>query len=260
MAIYRGDVTSSAGAMIAILDTELVKDAAWSIFDAAAGTNKKVYSCYTVARGYFYLIVDDNFSGYYTTAITDNWDAITHSVAGVVTSTLYHSKVGERYCIWLNDHRVIIGDLLYTTDNSYLSYHGHLLTHPNCDSAVITCGGSSSSYDELNHVGSDGTGFSWKVLYDPLGASDVTVYIFGRLNSAYALYRCRCDKDGVLHPRPTSMYAYGGAVKYNLGWLDGVILTGNSSGKWTRFSKIVFHGTDWEFHRDANWGSFIRMN
>lgn len=259
MAVYTGTLSSAAGAMISALDTELVKNANWIIYDDAAGTNKKVYECTVVGFGSWYLVVDDNYSGYYTTVITDAWDADAHTATGDVTTTLYHSKDGTLYRVWLNDTRVIISDRGGTNNLQRLSYHGLTVPHPGCDYSLITCGGTSTSYDSSNHLGTDGTGHGWRCLWDPYGTANVTCYILGRVTGSDSAYRIKRDKNGFLHLRPTTVYAYGGTNRLNIGFLDGVVVTGTTSNRHDNYDIIVADGTEWEYCADSSFGVFVRM-
>jgi hypothetical protein len=73
---YTGSVSSSAGGLITVFDTELVKHENWSIYDASAGTNAKVYRCYDEALGVeWYLWVDDNQANYAKIRV---WEMMEH--------------------------------------------------------------------------------------------------------------------------------------------------------------------------------------
>lgn len=244
--------------MLGILDTELVKNANWVIYDDAAGTNKKVYSCTVTGWGEWFLVVDDNYSAYYITSVNDGWDADAHTLTGQTTTSVYHSKDGARYKIILNDSRVIIIDHGGTNNWSRISYHGMTVPHPGCDKILLTVGGSSTTYDSATHM-QDPAGHVWKCLYDPYDAVNVAVYILGRIAGADSDWRLKRDKDGFFHLRPTSMYAYGGTDKLNIGFLDGLILTGVHNDVLANYEIVVANGVEWEAHFDGNYGAFVRL-
>lgn len=112
MAWYTGNcATDGAGELITLLDTELVKNANWTIHDAAAGTNAKVYKN-TNAMKDFYLYVDDNQAQDAKIEIYAAWDAGTHTGSGNSITGGYIKKALD-YGIHLDDdcfYLVFIGD------------------------------------------------------------------------------------------------------------------------------------------------------
>jgi len=65
MAWNEGTMSQSAGALLAILDTYLVANSYWSVYDSAAGTNAKVYRNYDAGNNVdYYVKVDDNYANY----------------------------------------------------------------------------------------------------------------------------------------------------------------------------------------------------
>lgn len=94
MAFYSGTQVNAAGSLVGILDTELVKNTNWNIYDTPA-TNERVYEC-TTAGAEVFLHVADNQAGYATVIMWENWDAVNHVGVGLSTSTypLYWRKSG----------------------------------------------------------------------------------------------------------------------------------------------------------------------
>jgi len=76
---------TTAGRLIELLDSVLLLNSYWSIYDAAAGTNAKVYRCYDpdgVVDYYFY--VDNNYTNYATIELWEGWNSVTHAGVGAV--------------------------------------------------------------------------------------------------------------------------------------------------------------------------------
>ncbi len=100
-----------------IWDGLVVANAHWSVHDAAAGTNEKVYKCEDVAENIlFYVRVKDNQAGYWEVELWEGWDAGAHAGVGVgiaVSSSTYSFRarrpVGPWYLSVL-DHRIIYID------------------------------------------------------------------------------------------------------------------------------------------------------
>lgn len=132
MAFYSGTQVNAAGSLITILDTELVKNANWSIYDAAVGTNNKTYKCGTTGAE-FYLNVADNQLGYATVSIWEGWDAVNHVGTGLnspsVVANVYWRKSGtvgtpQTYWIHLTDERVIYS--CFGTGLNYSHFAGNV--------------------------------------------------------------------------------------------------------------------------------------
>lgn len=72
---YTGTFTSTAaGKLLTELDTQLVKNANWSVFDTPAA-NKRVYRCVDVANNcLFYLLVDNTNAAYGICELWQGWD------------------------------------------------------------------------------------------------------------------------------------------------------------------------------------------
>jgi len=83
MAWNEGNLTNAAGAIISILDTYLVANSYWSVHDASAGTNAKVYRNNKAGENSdFYVYVGDNQVDYTQFVLWEGWDAGTHTGSG----------------------------------------------------------------------------------------------------------------------------------------------------------------------------------
>ena len=99
------------GDLLAFLDEFLVKNSHWSIHDAAAGTNAKVYRCHDADNNVsFYLYVQDNWAAYARPQMWENWDAVTHTGSGASTTLAYIVKgtTAQTIFISLLDWRFIL--------------------------------------------------------------------------------------------------------------------------------------------------------
>jgi hypothetical protein len=110
MAWYEGTIDSAAGSLISVLDSVLPQNQYWSIHDAEAGTNKKVYKNDCPAKySLFYLEVDNNYSGYALLRLWQGWDNQNHVGVGASTTQLRFNFSAGGYGIALNDTRLIFG-------------------------------------------------------------------------------------------------------------------------------------------------------
>jgi hypothetical protein len=110
MAWYEGTMSSTSGALLSVLDSVLPLNQYWSIHDAAAGTNKKVYKNNCQAKNsLFYLEVDNNYSGIAFLRLWENWDNQNHAGVGASTDQMRFNFSAGGYGIALNDTRLIFG-------------------------------------------------------------------------------------------------------------------------------------------------------
>lgn len=98
MAWYQGAWTATtAGLLLAVLDEYLPDNPFWSIHDASAGTNAKVYECQDDSINcHFFVKVDDNYSGYAIIELWEGWDATGHVGTGrsrTVFSSTYTFRI-----------------------------------------------------------------------------------------------------------------------------------------------------------------------
>jgi hypothetical protein len=110
MAWYEGTIGSAVGSLISVLDSVLPRNQYWSIHDAEAGTNKKVYKNDCSAKySLFYLEVDNNYSGGALLRLWQNWDAQNHVGVGASTDQMRFNFSAGGYGVALNDTRLIFG-------------------------------------------------------------------------------------------------------------------------------------------------------
>jgi hypothetical protein len=114
MAWYEGTMlTNGAGELLTVLDAKLPINPRWSIYDAAAGTNCKVYRNYDAGANVDYCVkVDDNYAGYAIVELWEGWNPATHVGVGSSytlhgTYTLRIFKVAGGWGLSVRDHRFI---------------------------------------------------------------------------------------------------------------------------------------------------------
>jgi hypothetical protein len=173
MAWYEGTMTTNgAGELLTVLDAKLPLNSRWSIYDAAAGTNCKVYRNYDGGTNVdYYVKVDDNYAGYAIIELWEGWNAGTHTGIGnsyttYNANTLRFFKAAGGWGLSVRDHRFIFCEF-----SAYSScYVGQLkrfdLTK---NMPCIICHGSNlvsynplGSFQAINRC-------VWSSLFDELG-------------------------------------------------------------------------------------------
>ena len=179
MAFSSGNFASTAaGSLIALLDVLLPANAYWSIYDAAAAANCKVYRCYDAAGNCdFYLRVDDNYDAYAILQLWEGWDADGHAGTGArVTSP--GSSGGIRYYRPASAYGISVHDHYFKAYNGY--FEGHYIGQPRRYNAaknivlIIACGNANTNHHNPIGYGSSQTASNtiavWEALLDETGA------------------------------------------------------------------------------------------
>lgn len=167
MAFYSGTGGTAAGALITILDTELVKNANWTIYDASVGSNNKTYKC-GVSGGEFYLNVADNQANYATVVLWEGWDIGAHAGIGqnsASSGAIYWRKTAGAYYVHLSDERVIYS--CFGTSLNMSFWAGNCERFDASKNTPLLIGNSSSTGTGQNSLGYGGT-YSycrWTVLW-----------------------------------------------------------------------------------------------
>ncbi len=167
MAYYSGAQVNAAGSLIGILDTELVKNANWTIYDDSVGANNKTYKC-GVTGGECYLNVADNQTNYATVNLWEGWDAVGHAGTGASTGswiTIYWRKTTGNYMIHLEDERVIYS--CFGTNLNYSHFAGNVERFSPAYNTPILVGQRSTSTTSNNPLGHGGTtsGIGWAGIF-----------------------------------------------------------------------------------------------
>jgi len=170
MAYTSGVAGSAVGDLLAILDVDLVANACWSIHDAAAGVNAKVYKCEDAAANVlFYVYVNDNIGIVYANfEIWEDWDEVGHAGVGMsITAAngfdfLRRKDIGG-YGMCVSDHRFIHIDFVRYAP----TYIGQLVRFDTSKNMpIVICSGDNTG-SLINPIGSYNTGAAlWRCLFD----------------------------------------------------------------------------------------------
>lgn len=171
MAWYSPSHTAANGSLIALLDTYVASNDCWSVYDASAGTNCKVYECIDAAVNcLFYVKVDDNYSSVAIIELWEGWDAVNHvgtgrfrtQIASSYTLRIY-KETGTFY-ISVKDHewRFVSGT---TWKGTFIGRPGSLVDETK---NVVLWAGSSTGASYANNIGYSNWGSSggWCFLFD----------------------------------------------------------------------------------------------
>lgn len=251
-----GDMANAVGSLLAVFDTELVKNANWTIHDAAAGANAKVYKC--TGDITYYVWIGDNQTNYSNIRAWAAWDAGTHTGSGSQTANAILTKSKSTYNIFINGNRFVYINL----DSSYC--YGHYCglikrIDPTKNLVLIYAGASGTYYDTYNWLGGwdDGSYARLRLMEDVDGTPSVTAHPFGGPVGETTHYFQ--DLDDRVRIRETSIW-YGTSPRYLVGWMDGVFslfftLPGFPEGAQ---DIITVDGMDWvAYYRTINKERFL---
>jgi len=172
MAWDEGTMSQTAGALLTVLDTYLVANDYWSVYDASAGTNAKVYRNYDASANVdYYVKVDDNYTDYAIVELWEGWDSGSHAGIGnslttINTYSMYIQKPSGGYGIAVSNHRFVFIEL--TDGRGY--YIGQLKrfdTSKNMPCAIVATS-SSSGGNPIGYYNSSSTA-GWACLFDEDG-------------------------------------------------------------------------------------------
>ena len=159
MAVYTGTLpsTGAVGNWITVLDATVAAHANWSIFDAAAGTNRKVYKATAVAGGFdIYIDFNDNVNvAYASLRACEGWDANTHAPIGNVTSVVYMGR-GNDYTykvIVQDDYFILLSYIPGSTTNGRSCFAGSIRSLDASKNMAMVVGGRSTTYPTKNALG-----------------------------------------------------------------------------------------------------------
>jgi len=172
MAWNEGTMGNQPGDLLAILDSYLVANDYWSVYDASAGTNTKVYRNYDASANVdYYVKVSDNNVGFATIELWEGWDSGSHSGTGnsltqINGYNMYIRKPSGGYGIAVSDHRFIFVKL--TDGQAY--YIGQLKrfdTSKDMPCAIV----NTSSGNSNNPIGyyNSSSSCGWACLFDEDG-------------------------------------------------------------------------------------------
>lgn len=231
-----------------IWDGLVVANPHWSVHDAAAGTNEKVYKCEDVAENIlFYVRVKDNQAGYWEVELWEGWDAVGHAGIGVgiaVSSSTYSFRarrpVGPWYLSVL-DHRVIYID--------GTNWQGQYIGAPrrydrSKNIALVTSPSTGTTYYNCLTTWGNSATYASRFLFDEHHGASL---LQGDGGSANSSYRMIMGVDGILRLSgevPVSGQNSGLAV----GTLEGVAdlgAGGSLNFAPARGETVNIDGVDW---------------
>jgi len=172
MAYTSGTMGGVNGDFLPILDVDLVANDKWSIFDAAAGINAKVYRCHDAVNNVdFYVYVDNNSISIAEIELWEDWDEVGHAGVGDSLTRVngvtmrFEFGPGDGYGLCVSDHRMIF--INYTDYRGW--YVGQVDRFDTTKNMPIYIGNNSSLLNALGHHDDGGISGQWEALWDEDG-------------------------------------------------------------------------------------------
>lgn len=248
---YRGVMTSTAAGqgLAKVWDAIVDGSPCWSVYDSAAGTNKKVYRCYDPTSGEnsdFYVLVDDNYVGYWLIQLWEGWDAGAHAGTGdhievsSAANTFRQNRPVGGFYLAINCHRLIYIE----TTNWTSQYIGQPRRYSKAYNTPLICSYSSGTvYVCPMAFISSSAQSACRFLFDEAGNQAL---IQGDGGQSCPDYNLIYGIDGRYH-FPNEKVVSGKTTGLAIGTLDGVIATGGNSQVRNPRAGIVFQmdGEDW---------------
>jgi hypothetical protein len=261
MAWYEGTLTQAAGDLIAILDAKLPLNGYWSIFDASAGVNCKVYRNYKSADyNDYYVKVDDNYANYAIVELWEGWNGVGHAGVGNSLATIGGlamriNKKNGGYAISVLDNRFV-----YVDTYDYIgTYIGQLNRFDATKNMPIYIGEltGAQKYNVLGAYNFGSSNGGWACLFDEGGTSRV-LNPYG-YSSAYLYMKTISGQFVILET-----LVYNNTTYLLLGQLEGVTTHGTGPSSFLSNGDVVTKsGVDWLVcgggYSSKMW-SFIRMS
>ena len=250
MAWYQGNWASvAAGAMLGLFDNYVVLNDKWSVHDAAAAANSKVYKCEDAAKNVlFYVLVSDNQANLAIIELWEGWNAVTHAGTGAnikVFSSTNTFQVRRYIGAWglsVLDHRIIYVDLVNGT-TCYIGCPRRIDESKNIVLLVSESGGTSR-YNNLAYF-INSTNGGCRFLFDENGNQSLGNLDGGSSNSTGRRLK---GIDGVIR-LPGELPISGASSDLVVGTLEGVIDCGGSSGPnncgFALGETVAIDGVDW---------------
>ena len=256
MAWNEGTMSQSAGALLSVLDTYLVANDYWSVYDASAGTNAKVYQNYDASANVdYYVKVDDNYANYALIELWEGWDSGSHSGTGqsltqdsAGSQSLYIHKPSGGYGITVGDHRFIFCDLA----NYYGYYIGQLSRiDTSKNMPIVICSGytgiSNNPLGARNYLGGVNAATSWQCLFDENGTK--------RVIHPFCDFYAQNESESIISKLESKTISgtyliletpiINHANKLVMGYLDGVMWKGQTQSGLSNGDIVQYNGVDW---------------
>ena len=265
---HRGAFSSTAAGqgLAKVWDALVTLNAKWSVYDAAAGTNCKVYRCYDAAANCdFYVRVDDNYTGYWIIQLWQGWDAVGHAGTGasITVSSSTYTFVGRRplggFCLSVKDHRIIYIEMTSGTTQ----YIGQPRRYdPSLNTPLILSYSSGAIYTSALEYIANSTQSACRFLFDEAGNQALVRGDGGQTASDYRVLK---DGRGRWH-LPSEKVIAGQTTGLAVGTLEGVVsLGGANNGQGqnpARGTILHIDGEDWMVVAgvySTYYGSAVRM-
>ena len=233
MAYEYVNIASPAGSRLsAIWDGIVVNNSKWSVYDASAGTNKKVYRCNDSGNNVdYYVSVDDNQADFSTMELWEGWDASAHIGTGDEvtspdsTNTIRFYGVRGTHVVY-NDHRVIIATA-YNYLAHYVGQPKRFDTTKNMPFIIGRSSGNTSTwYNPLGYQNTNTTVFQ-RTLWNHSASVDQEI----RAQNYNSTFNYTRTSSGQQVFEETPFYDVGTNVL--LGYLDGVKhVYSSAQGRW----------------------------
>jgi len=255
MAWNEGTMGNQPGDLLAILDSYLVANDYWSVYDASAGTNTKVYRNYDASANVdYYVKVSDNNVGFATIELWEGWDSGSHSGTGnslttINSSNMYIRKPSGGYGIAVSDHRFIFVAL----SSGYAYYIGQLMrfdTSKNMPIAIVATA-SSSTYSPLAYFNS-GNAAGWACLFDELGNVGSILYPREH-NSAHQSLMTIASTVLIFET-----VVVNDSTKKAMGQIEGVCRYYNQANGLANGQTVSLDGYEWLVVDDGTYGCLIK--
>lgn len=232
-------INTDAGNLITVFDVDLVANDKWSVFDAAAGTNCKVYRCYDAAENVdFYVKVDDNYDGYAIIELWEGWNAGTHTGIGssLTTPNGYEMQIYRPTGGWLmsiRNHRFIFINSTYCG-----TYIGQLVRYDTTKNMPVYIG--SLAVIDRNSMGyiNSANIAAWWTLFDEIGSQNV---IMAYAYNDTSKFTKTITGTFLVFESPV----YNNISKLIMGLLEGVVHMYSTPNGLANGDIISINGMDW---------------
>lgn len=240
----------------------------WSVYDAAAGTNIKVYRCYdpdSAENNDFYVLVDDNHTGYWLIQLWEGWDAVGHAGTGdhiEVSSSTFTFRANRGiggFKLAINGHRLIYIEC----GNWTAQYIGQPRRYSKAYNTPLILSYSSGAVytSALSYIGNNAQS-ACRFLFDEAGNQALVRGDGGQTASNYRLIKDHRDQFHF----PNEKVVAGQTTGFAIGTLDGVVDCGGANNadaaKPLSGRRFQMDGEDWlvvNGNYSTYYGSAVRM-
>lgn len=235
---------TDAGSLITLLDTALPANAKWSIYDAAAAANCKVYRCYDADGNCdFYFRVDDNYVGYAIIQLWEGWDADAHAGVGAsvtapgTSTTMRIFRNAGGYGISVHDHFFKFYNSVFCA--YYIGQPRRYTAAKNI--VIVICeGAGTTDYNPLAYQlqASSTTAAVGEALFDENGSQKHLQFV-GDADAT----QIRKTEAGTFDVEEVRIFNY--TTNLLIGVVDGVTHHYNAANGFSNGETVTIDGVDW---------------